>query len=73
MTIFKYIPRALRVALLNQPIPENWKNGLESSLGRNETEAIENKLDLTRKHNYNMIAALCILIVSGFVIFVLII
>lgn len=73
MSICNYIPRAFRVALLNQPIPENWKNGIERSLGQNEVEIVNNAIDLKYKHNYKMITALCILVVSGFIIFVLII
>lgn len=72
MTIFNYIPRTLRVALLNQPIPEHWKNELEHSLEFKESDAINENLNLGRKANYNIIAALCILFISGFIIFIII-
>lgn len=72
MNIWKFIPRGISANLLNQPIPDSWKNGIERSLSLNEADAINQKLDLGWKRNYNMIAALVILIVSGFIVFFII-
>lgn len=73
MNIWNYIPHAISTSLLNQPIPENWKQGIERSMNLSEAEAINQKLNLGWKGNYNMIAALVILVVSAFVIFIIII
>lgn len=73
MNIWKFIPRGISTNLLNQPIPESWKNGIEHSLTPSDSDAINQKLDLGFKHNYNMIAALVILVVSAFIVFVVII
>lgn len=72
MNIWNFIPRSISANLLSQPIPDSWKNGIERSLSINEAEAINQKLDLGWKRNYNMIAALVILVVSAFIVFVVI-
>lgn len=72
LSIWKYLPRSVRVSLLDQPVPETWKKSIETSMTLSETEAIQEKLNLSYKRDYSMIAALVILVVSGFIVFVII-
>lgn len=72
MSIWKYLPRSVRVSLLDQPVPETWKKSIETSMTLSEAEAIQEKLNLSYKRDYSMIAALVILVVSGFIVFVII-
>lgn len=70
MNVAPYLPRALRVYLLDQPIPEKWKKAIEQSLELGDPEEIKKKLELGGwKSSYNMALVLVIMVMSAFVIF----
>lgn len=69
MNILSHLPRGMRTFLLDQPLPEGWKRHIEVSLSTGDTAPKGLPHQLGQKRNYNMVAALVILVLSGFIVF----
>lgn len=69
MNIWSQLPRGMRLFLLNQPLPESWKQQIDATLAPSDETAVASKIDTGHKRDYSMLAALIVLVFSAFILF----
>lgn len=71
MNIWAYLPRSLRQFLLEQPVADTWKTHIRASLEPSTDEYAAQNLGLAWKRSYDMVAALAVLCISAFIMYLL--